>query len=288
MYYAASNGTIPIPDKVFQRWDYRLHTGRRLHFRSPVTYQDKLQWLKYYYRNPAYTQLVDKYEVRKWVAEKIGEEYLCPIYGVYNKWDEIDFSKLPNAFVLKCTHDSGSVVMCKDKTQFDFAKAKEKIETGLARKQFYLSREWPYKNVTPRILCEKYLTDKNGVDSPDYKLFCFDGEVKMIQINSERSSETGVKSNFFSIDKKPVVIKEKGYDNNPNITSLPSITDEMVDLAQVLSKNIPHVRVDFNCVHNHIYFGEMTFFQGGGRLLFEPDEWNYTFGEWLKLPPKMR
>ena len=281
-------GKIPFPDKAFQKWDYKIHTGRRLHLRHPVTYQDKLQWLKYYYRNPAYPQLVDKYAVRSWVTDKIGEEYLCPIYGVFDKWDDIDFTKLPDQFVLKCTHDSGSVVICKNKEQFDFVQAREKIETGLTRKQFYLSREWPYKNLKPRIICEKYLVDDRGTDSPDYKLFCFDGEVKMIQINSERSSATGVKSNFFSIEKKPVAIKEKGYDNNPGITSLPAISDEMVVLAQVLSKNMPHVRVDFNCVNNHIYFGEMTFFQGGGRLLFEPDEWNYKFGEWITLPQKMR
>lgn len=288
IYHAAATGKIPFPDKTFQRWDYRVHTGRHLHLWKPVTYQDKLQWLKYYYRNPVYTQLVDKYEVRKWVAEKIGEEYLCPLYGVYDNWDEIDFSKLPNSFVLKCTHDSGSVVICKDKTQFDFTKAKEKIEAGLARKQFYLSREWPYKNVKPRIICEKCLASENGEDSPDYKFFCFDGKIKMLEINSERQSVTGTKTDFYSPEFQYIEMRETGYPNSTVVAKPPIHFDQMKKLAEVLSAGMPHARVDFNYVNDHIFFGEMTFYHCGGRMLFEPDEWNYTFGEWIKLPPKMR
>ena len=288
IYRAASLGKIPFPDKAFQKWDYKIHTGRRLHLQHPVTYQEKLQWLKYYYRNPAYTRLVDKYEVREWVADKIGEEYLCPIYGIYDCWDEIDFSQLPEAFVLKCTHDSGSVVICKDKTSFDFEQAKEKIETGLKRKQFYLSREWPYKNVKPRILCEKYLIDERGVDSPDYKFFCFDGEIRILETNSERQTETGTKTDFYSPEFQHIEMRETGFPNSTKIAEPPMHFDKMKKLAQVLSAGMPHVRVDFNYVNDQIFFGEMTFYHGGGRMLFEPDEWNYRFGEWITLPPKMR
>ncbi|MBR4727360.1 MAG: glycosyl transferase [Clostridia bacterium] len=288
LYYAASNGRFPFPDKAFQKWDYKIHTGRKLNLRHPVTFQDKLQWLKYYYRKPEFTQMVDKYGARSFVADKIGEEYLVPLYGVFDSWDEIDFSALPDQFVIKCTHDSGSYVICTDKTKLDVQKAKAKIETGLARKQFYLSREWPYKNVKPRIIIEQYLEDKQTHDLVDYKFFCFDGKVKLLESNTERRSETGTKTDFYSPEFEYLQMREAGYPNSDRIQSKPERFEEMIKLAEILSEGIPFLRVDFNYANNQIYFGELTFFHCGGRMLLEPDEYNYKLGEMIHLPEKYR
>lgn len=288
IYKAASLGKIPFPDKAFQKWDYKIHTGRKLNLRHPVTFQEKLQWMKYYYRNPEFTKLVDKYEVRDYVKEKIGEEYLVPLYGVYNSWNEIDFSALPDAFVIKCTHDSGSVVICKNKSAFDYDAAKKKIEEGLARNQFYLSREWPYKNVKPRIIIEKYLIDEKSGDLPDYKFFCFDGKVKILESNTERQSKTGTKTDFYTPEFELIKMKEKGYPNSNKNHSKPENFDAMKQFAETLSANYPFIRVDFNLANNHIWFGELTLYHCGGRMLFEPDEYNKIFGDWITLPPKIR
>ncbi|MGN0172207.1 MAG: ATP-grasp fold amidoligase family protein [Acutalibacteraceae bacterium] len=288
LFQAASHGKLPCPDKLFLKWHFRVMVGKKLDFKNPVTYQEKLQWLKYYYHDPLYTQLVDKYGAREYIARTIGEEYLVPLYGVYNSFDDIPFDELPDRFVLKCTHDSGSVVICRDKATFDKEEARKILEEGLARKQFYLSREWPYKNVPPRIICEKYLEDELIEDAPDYKFFCFDGKVKALLVNSERHSPTGVKTNYYTPDWERIPMREHKFPNNPKPDSRPAKLEEMIRLAETLSAGMPHVRVDFNYVNQHIYFGEMTFYHGGGRLMFIPDEYNYVFGDWLTLPEKRR
>ncbi len=288
IYKAASLGKIPFPDKAFQKWDYKIHTGRKLNLRHPVTFQEKLQWMKYYYRNPELTRLVDKYEVRDYVREKIGEEYLVPLYGVYDGWEEIDFSTLPNEFVIKCTHDSGSVVICTDKNSFDFESARKKIEAGLARNQFYLSREWPYKNVKPRIIIEKYLKDMATDDLPDYKFFCFEGKVRILESNTERQSSTGTKTDFYTSDFELIKMREKGYPNSNKIHSKPTKFEEMKQFAELLSSNYPFLRVDFNYADNSFYFGELTLYHCGGRMLFEPDEYNKMLGDMISLPEKIR
>ena len=190
IYDAAFLGKIPFPNKAYIKWNYALRNeGESLNLRHPVTLQDKLSWMKLYYHNPMHTQMVDKYGVRSIVKERIGEEYLVPLLGVYDSFDEIQFDVLPNQFVLKCTHDSGSVVICKDKATFDVQAAKKKLSACLKENHYYRSREWPYKNVKPRIICEPYLKDDHFVDRPDYKFLCFDGEPKMLLVLSDRGSE---------------------------------------------------------------------------------------------------
>lgn len=288
LFQAASHGRIPCPDKLFLHWMFWVFTGKKLNLANPVTYQDKLNWLKLYYRNPQYTKLVDKYAVREWIAEKVGEEFLVPLYGVYNTFEEIDFDKLPDQFVLKCTHDSGSVVLCMDKATFNKESARLKLNQGLARKQFYLTREWPYKNVIPRIICEKYLVDEQIDDAPDYKFFCFDGKAWMIMVNTERHSSTGVKTNMYDMSWTRLNAREKDYPNNPKPDIKPRKLNEMICLAEILSAGMPHVRVDFNFVNDHIFFGEMTFFHSGGRKFLQPYEFDVKMGEWLQLPEKMK
>lgn len=288
LYNACRTGKLYCPDALFQKWDFYMMTGRKLNLRNPVTFQDKLQWLKLHNRNPLYTTLVDKYAVRKWVADKIGEKYLVPLYGVYNSFDEIDFDKLPNEFVLKCTHDSGSVVICKDKSSFDIDAAREKLNKGLAREQFYLSREWPYKNVPHRIICEALLKNKNGEDLRDYKLFCFNEVVKIICVISDRESETGEKINYYDSLWSPLPMKHDSFPNNDEGDPRPRNLNDMLCIAKKISLGMPFVRVDFYNCNDMIYFGEITFFPSGGYRLFVPDKYNYILGEWLELPSETR
>lgn len=288
IYQAAAHGKIPFPDKAFQKWDYKIQSGRKLNLNNPELYSEKLQWLKYYYHDPLYTKLVDKYEVRKWIADKIGEQYLVPLLGVYDSFDEIDFSELPSQFVMKCSHDSGSYVICKDIDELDYDKARIKLESALKVNHFYRSREWPYKNVKPRIIIEKYMFNDDGSDVQDYKFFCFDGKVKVFQVNSERSSSSGTKTTFYYPEWQKADIKETDYAVSAVELQKPDRLVEMIDLAETLSANMPHVRVDFTYFNNQIYFGELTFYHCGGRKLFEPYEANMMFGDWLKLPQKRR
>lgn len=287
VHHAASHGKIPFPDRAFQKWDYKIHSGKKLSFRNPQTFNEKLQWLKYYYHNPIMTQLVDKYEVRQFIKEKFGEENLTKCYGVYDKWGDIDFSKLPDQFVIKCTHDSGSVYVCKDKSEFDYDKCKEIILSGLSRNQFYLSREWPYKNVKPRIMIEEYLHDDNTDDLIDYKFFCFNGKAKLLYTVSGREKDNGACEDFFDLFWNHLPIMHF-YKNSEIPPQKPQNFDQMIKCANNLSTGFPHVRVDFFEANGKMYFGEMTFFDSGGRKPFKPDSVDRELGELIVLPPKMR
>lgn len=288
IYQAAAHGKIPFPDKAFQKWDYKIHSGKKLSFKNPQTYNEKLQWLKYYYRNPLQTQLVDKYEVREYIKERFGEENLTKCYGVYDKWEDVDFSKMPEQFVVKCTHDSGSVYICKDKSKFDYDKCKEIITSGLKRNQFYLSREWPYKDVKPRIMIEEFLHDDSSDDLIDYKFLCFDGVVRRVfTISDRQKNHGGPYEDFFDLRWKSLPIKHT-YDNAKNPPPKPIHFDRMVECATILSEGLPHVRVDFFEANGKMYFGEMTFFDSGGRKPFTPDSVDREMGEWIILPTAIR
>lgn len=279
------NFNFLFPDKLFLQLLFRCKMGRRLNLKNPKTFNEKLQWLKLYNRNPLYTILVDKYAVKKYVAEKIGEDYIIPTLGVWNKFDDIDFDKLPNQFVLKCTHDSGGLVICKDKSMMNIANARAKITESL-RKNYYKSfREWPYKNVPPRIIAEKYMEDESG-ELRDYKFFCFDGKVKALFIATDRyKSNEDTKFDFFDENFNHLPFT-KGHPNAKTMPGKPSCFTEMIRLAEVLSAGIPHVRVDFYEIYGKVYFGEMTFFDNSGIVAFSPAKYDEMWGEWLKLPSK--
>ena len=287
IYRAASLGKIPFPDKAYIKWNFKLrNNGAKLDLKSPKTLQEKLSWMKLYYHDPKQTQMVDKYGVRSIIKEKLGEEYLVPLIGVYDTFEEIDFDSLPKQFVLKCTHDSGSVVICKDKDSFDYEAAKEKITSHLKYNHFYLSREWPYKNVHPRIICEPYLKDDNSEDRPDYKFLCFYGEPKLFLVLSDRGTEETQKMNYYTLDWKLLPINEKIYPNNPKPDKKPEQFDKMVEFARILSKDIPFVRVDFTCINGKLFFGELTFYHNGAQRLLYPLEYNRILGDYLILPER--
>lgn len=274
-----------IPDDIYLKYLYKKHMGKNLNLKSPQLFNEKLQWLKLYNRKPEYTMMVDKYEVRKYISQNIGEEYLIPLIGVWDNFDEIDFSKLPNQFVLKCTHDSGGVVICKDKNKLDIEETRKKINKHLKTNYYYACREWPYKNIKPKIICEEYMVDESGVELKDYKIFCFSGEAKMIQVDYNRFVEH--KRNLYDTEWNYIPASiEYPTDSKVKINK-PEKLETMLELAKVLAKDYPHVRVDFYLINNRVYFGEMTFYHGAGYEKFEPKSLEIKMGKWIKLPSKI-
>lgn len=276
-------------DENYLKFKYRLYIGKKLNLDSPKSFNEKLQWLKLYDRKPQYTVMVDKYDAKDYVENVIGKEYIIPTLGVWDSFEEIDFDALPNQFVLKCTHDSGGVVICHDKRAFDKNKARKKINNSLKNNYYWMGREWPYKDVKPRIIAEDFISetedDLNESDLNDYKLMCFNGTVKCSFICSERYSQNGLHVTFFDRDWN-VMPFERHYPSVKEGLPKPQKYEEMVALAEKLSANIPFVRVDFYEVSGKIYFGELTLYPGSGFEEFTPEEWDYKLGSWLNLPYK--
>lgn len=268
-------------DEKYLKWDYFFAMHKWPNLKNPQTYSEKLQWLKLHAKNENYTQLVDKYEAKLVVGKIIGEKHIIPTLGVWNSFDEINFDELPNHFVLKTTHDSGGVVICKDKAKLDIKAARKKIEKSLQHIFFYEHREYPYKNVRPRIIAEKFMVDESGTELKDYKFFCFDGEVKMLFVATDRPYDT--RFDFFDTEFRHLPFKQ-GHPLATKEIKKPHGFEEMKRIAAILSKDMPHVRVDLYDINGHIYFGELTFFHFSGNMPFEPEEWDYKIGEWLKLP----
>lgn len=270
-----------LPDKTYIQLNYFAHFRKFCNLDNPQTYNEKLNWLKLHDRNPLYTTLVDKYLVKDYVKNIIGEEYIIPTLGVWENFDDIDFDKLPNQFVLKCTHDSEGVFIVKDKNNFDKRGAKEKTEKCLKQNFYYIGREFPYKNVKPQIIAEKYMEDHIDGELKDYKFFCFNGEPKALYVASDRASDQ-VKFDYFDLEFKHLELIQK-YPNSEKIINKPVTFDKMIKIAKILSKGFPHVRVDFYEVDGHLYFGELTFYHFSGFMPFQPKEWDNKFGEWLDI-----
>ncbi len=276
-----------VPDKLYLKIFYKKALGKKLDLNNPVTYNEKIQWMKLYYRKKIMTELVDKYEVRKHITKAIGEEYLFPLYGVWDSPEEIDYDALPDQFVLKCTHDSGSVIICKDKNSFDRNAANAKLKKCLCHNWYWNCREWPYKNVKPRVIAEQYMVDESNVELKDYKFFCFNGEVKAFFVATDREKgDKEVKFDFYDMELNHLPFKH-GHEWSGKPFKKPENFDEMVRLAAKLSEGWPQVRIDLYNINGRIYFGEMTFSHHSGFVPFEPEEWDYTFGEWFKLPERI-
>ena len=275
-----------FPDKLYLKLSFRLRVGYPLNLDAPKTFNEKIQWLKLNYRKPEFIRMVDKYNAKKYVANLIGEEHIIPTIGVYNNVDEIDWNALPDQFVLKCTHDSGGVVICSDKSKLNIATAKKKLKKGLHKGFYYQGREWPYKNVPRKIIAEKYMVDESGVELKDYKFFCFNGVPQFLFVATDRLKENEeVKFDFYDLEFNHIDVKN-GHPNSSRRLSKPAGFDKMVEIASVLSKDLPHLRVDLYDINGHIYFGELTFYHFSGFTPFVPLEWDYKFGEMISLPLK--
>lgn len=274
-------------DELYIRLKWLTTMNYKLDLRNPRTYSEKIQWLKLHDRRPEYTTMVDKYAVKEYVAGIIGKEYVIPTLGVWNRPEEIEWDSLPDKFVLKCTHDSGGVVICKDKAGFDKQAAIKRLNKGL-RTNYYLSgREWPYKNVPRRIIAEEFIEPvPNKKDLPDYKFFCFDGVVAALFVATERQNpDEEVKFNFFDADFNPLPLRQ-GHDRASNMPKRPHNFNLMKEAATQLSKGYPHVRVDFYEVGEQVLFGELTLYHFDGMVPFEPNEWDKYFGDMIQLPGK--
>lgn len=280
--YRFPSFSAKLDDEKYVKFIYKWCFKKNIDLDHPRTFSEKLQWIKLYDHNELYTRIVDKYAVKEYIASLIGEEYIIPTIGVWNSFDEIDFNVLPDAFVLKCTHDSGGLVICKDKSKLDIKKARKKIVKSLKRNFYLLGREWPYKDVKPQIIAEPYISDSNG-ELNDYKFFCFNGQPKMLFIASDRGIDT--RFDFFDMDFNHLPF-EQGHPNSAKSLKKPDGFDQMKELSMKLSKGFPEVRVDFYNVDGKIYFGELTLFHFSGFVPFEPEEWDRKLGEWIELPQR--
>lgn len=272
-----------VPAEAFLKRLYRIHMGRELDLQHPKTYTEKLQWLKLYDHRPEYTRMVDKYAVKDYVSKKIGPEYVIPLLGVWDRVEDIDFDSLPKQFVLKTTHDSGGIVVCKDKEKLDIGKVKKQLRYFLNRNYYDRNREWPYKDVPHRIIAERYMEDPGQGELRDYKFFTFGGVPKVLYIAQGRGLGGETVADFFDMDFQHLPFT---IDHNmaPVPPEKPKNFEKMKQLAAILSEGTPQLRVDFYEVDGKIYFGEMTFFHCSGMEAFHPGKWDERFGSWVELP----
>ena len=269
-----------IEDRLYIQIIYYLSFGRKIDLDKPRSFNEKMNWLKLYNRVPLYTILADKYEVKAFVAKIIGEEFVVENYGVYDTWEDIDFDKLPDQFVIKGTHDSGGAFVCRNKARFDCNRVKRRIEKNLKKNYYFPLREWPYMNIKPRIIIDKFLDDGTGSELRDYKFYCFNGIPKYIY-NTIKGNN--IYENFYDMDFNPININH-GFPRHQPEFEKPKNFELMKKLASKLSFGLPFVRVDFFEVDNKVYFGEFTFYDWGGMRPFESYEQDLFLGDLLELP----
>ena len=276
-----------LPDEEYLRKLFYASMGKPLDLENPQTFNEKLQWLKLYDRKPIYTTMVDKYAAKEYAANLIGKEHIIPTLGVWDRFDDIDFDALPDRFVLKTTHDSGGVVICRDKKTFDKKAARAKLEKSLKRNYYLTFREWPYQDVPRKILAEQYMEDESGYELKDYKFFCFWGKCKCFKVDFDRFVKH--RANYYDRDKKLLYLGEKCCppDFEKKI-KLPTTIDEMIDFSEILSRNVPFLRVDLYSVNEKIYFGELTFYPASGIGAFTEESWDQILGDWIVLPEKTK
>lgn len=273
-----------MSDEIYLKILFRTELNKKLDLKNPKTFNEKIQWLKLYYRDSKYTEYVDKYKVREYIQEELGEEYLIPLLGVYEKVEDIIWEDLPEQFVLKCTHGSHCNIICKDKSKLDIKKASKKLNKWMNKSWYWFGREWPYKNVERKIVCEDFMLDEQFDDLPDYKFMCFNGEPKLILVCRNRTEESSGNYDFYDIDWNITNISrpKKSFSSEP--IKKPKGFDTMLKIAKKLSEGLPFSRIDFYEVNGKVYFGEITFFPASGLSKFEPEEYDEILGEWIVLP----
>ena len=274
-----------LPDSLYLKGMYRYMTGKKLNLKNPQTFNEKIQWLKLHDRKPIYTIMVDKFEVKKYVADMIGDEYIIPTLGVWDRFEDIDFDLLPDRFVLKCTHDSGGNVICRDKSKLDIEMVRKKINRSLKTNFYWFGREWPYKNVKPRIIAEKYMADGTKIVPEDYKIYCLHGEPKYIVVFHNRyDSSKHLSESVYDINwvKKEISL-DQHIEISDIVISKPECLDELLKISRVLAKDKVQVRLDFYIINNKIFFSEITFFTASGFASMIPNEVDQILGKQLNL-----
>ncbi len=271
-------------DRTFLEHIYKVKFNRPLNLENPRTFNEKMQWLKLYDRRPEYTVMVDKYAAKQYVADKIGPEHIIPTLGVWERAEDIDFDSLPDQFVMKGTHDSHHLIICTDKSKLDIADARRKMKETLENDYYLATREWPYKHVPRKIIAEVYMDEGDG-QLADYKIHCFGGEPKLVQIIRDRFHPDGVINDHYTPEWEKLELARGTFGRQGAATPRPPEMDEMLRLARVLSAGIPYLRTDFYIVNHQIYFGELTFFPASGTRPFIPEKWDEILGSWITLPP---
>lgn len=279
-----------LDDETYLKTVFKIKIGKKLNLNQPRTFNEKLQWLKLHDHRPEYTMMVDKYAVKKYVAKRIGKQYIIPTLGVWDKFDDIDFDQLPDQFVLKCTHDSGGLVICRDKSKFDVRAARKKINRCLKRNYYWSGREWPYKNVKPRIIAEKYMEFPGKVVPEDYKIYCMNGEPKYIVVFHHRfDSSKPLSETVYDVNWQPQHISlDEHFAVSDETEPKPKRLDELLKIAKILCKDIPQVRVDFYIIDDKLYFGEITLYTASGFQKMIPEKMDLKLGKMLKLPQKRK
>lgn len=269
-------------DEKYLKKLFKYRMGRELDLEHPQALNDKLQWLKLNDSKPIYTTFADKYAVREYIADKVGEEYLIPLLGVWNNVDDIDFNVLPEQFVLKCTHDSGGVVICKDKKTFDKAAAIKKLKHSYKRNYYVNSREIAYKDIKPRVIAEKYMVDETGWDLKDYKIFCFNGKPIYVEVDYNRSVRHML--NAYDLNWNFLDFCDSSPNSREANIPKPQRLEEMLKIAETLSEDMIFLRVDMYSIYDQIYCGELTLYPGSGFIQFNPRQKDYELGKLLRLP----
>ena len=275
-----------LSDRKYLERFYKAHMHQTLNLEAPKTFNEKLQWLKLHDRKQEYTKMVDKIGAKEYVSKLLGEEYIIPTLGVWDSFDDIDFSNLPDQFVLKCAHGSGDLVICHDKSKLDIQEIKKRMTIYLKREYYYYGREWPYKNVKPRIFAEQYMCDSENDQSnlTDYKIFCFHGVPKFVMTVRDRAKGKGNAMHRFYDTEWNIQDLDLDYRNEKKIPEpKPENLDRMLEIATILSKEIKHLRVDLYRINGKIFFGEMTFYHMSGVETFVPNEWDLKLGEYLNI-----
>lgn len=270
-----------LPDKLYLQLMFYRHFGYFMDFQHPKTFNEKLQWLKVYEKNPLYTKLCDKIAVKEYVARKIGEEFVAKIYKTWDRIEDLDIEDLPKKFVIKCNHDSKSVVICHDKNSLDIDSIRKFLAAHFNNNGFWYGREWPYKNIKPRIFAEEYLGETSEV-LLDYKVLCFNGNPLLIECHNGRFTDHYTQD-FYDKDWNKLDIEQIGAPKSDILLEKPNFLDQMLNLSAILSKNIKHVRIDWYHSHNQLYFGEFTFFDGSGFVPFIPNSFDEYLGNMIEI-----
>lgn len=274
-----------LPDELYLKKKFIYALGYELNLEKPKTFNEKIQWLKLNNRDPRFTSMVDKYEGKIFVSQSIGKDHIIPTIGVWDDFDDIDFSTLPNQFVLKCTHDSGGLVICRDKNSFDITMARDVITHSLKRNFYYYGREWPYKHVKPRIIAEAYMEQEDGTSLVDYKFFCFNGVPQFLYVSRGLEYHPTAKIGFYDMNGNEMPFHRSDYKPYHG-AKMPNNFDEMKVVAKKLAEKVdcPFVRIDLYSINGNIYFSEITFSPCSGMLPFEPTSADEELGKLIKLP----
>ena len=273
-----------LPDPLFLRLRYKMLTGRRLHLWRPRSFNEKIQWLKLHDRRPEYSSLADKAAAKSIVDGRLGKQVSIPTLGCWERASDIDFDSLPQQFVLKCTHDSGSVIVCRDKSALDRDAAVRSLDAALKKNFYYAAREWAYKDIRPAVIAEPLLSDGHAEGLTDYKFFCFNGEPRLLYISRGLEDHSTARISFVGLDWTPAPFRRSDYTPFETLPEKPAGLDKMMRYSRILAEGTYFVRVDFYEAGGEVYFSEMTFYPTGGYLPFGSDEEDLTLGGWLKLP----